>query len=176
MPLDQLRLFQDFSQASIDAISGLRVSIENADVAAALGMMERAETVYVIVQRRSFAVASYVPYCLARLELKCVLLDFVGGMAPQHAMTEKDLLFAVSFAPYTPEVMRSVKEVHNRDGPVLAVTDNERSPLAIHSALSFKVHDDSIRGFRPLSPSIVLVQSLVLALSCLKDRRRARKG
>lgn len=86
-------------------------------------------------------------------------------------MTERDLLFAVSFAPYTAEVVKIVKDVHNRQVPVLAVTDNEHGPLATHSAHSFKVHDDSIRRFRPLSPSIVLVQCLILGLSYLKDKR-----
>lgn len=170
---EPLRLLQDFSQASIDAITGLRQSVENADLITALEMMDRAETVYVIGQRRAFPVASYVAYGLARLELKCMFLDFVGGMAPQHAaaMSERDLLFAVSFAPYTPEVVKIVKDVHNRQVPVLSVTDTERSPLATHSAHSFKVHDDSIRRFRPLSPSIVLVQCLILGLSYLKDKR-----
>lgn len=170
---EPLRLLQDFSQASIDAVEGLRSSLENADLITALEMMDRAETIYVIGQRRAFPVASYVAYGLARLELKCVFLDFVGGMAPQHAtaMTERDLLFAVSFAPYTPEVVKIVKDVHIRQVPVLAVTDTEHSPLATHSAHSFKVHDDSIRRFRPLSPSIVLVQCLILGLSYLKDKR-----
>ena len=169
---EPLRLLQDFSQASIDAVVGMRKSIANEDLIAALEMLDRAQTIYVIGQRRAFPVASYVAYGLARLELKCHFLDFVGGMALQHvaAMTEHDLLFAVSFAPYTPEVVKIVKDVHNRGVPVLAVTDTERSPLATHSARSFKIHDDSIRRFRPLSPSIVLVQCLVLGLSYLKDK------
>ncbi len=175
---DPYRLLQDFSQASMDAVAGFRNSVDNEDISTALDMMERAETIYVIGQRRAFPVAAYVAYGLARLELKCMLLDFVGGMAPQHAaaMTERDLLFAVSFAPYAPEVVKIVKDVHIRNVPVLAVTDNERSPLATHSAHSFKVHDDSIRRFRPLSPSIVLAQCLIMALSYLKDKHGARVG
>lgn len=169
---DPLRLLHDFSQASIEAVSGFRDSVNNDDLITALDMMSQAQTIYVVGQRRAFPVASYVAYGLARLELKCMLLDFVGGMAPQQAaaMTERDLLFAVSFAPYAPEVVKIVKDAHIREVPVLAVTDSERSPLATHSAHSFKVHDDSIRRFRPLSPSIVLVQCLILGLSYLKDK------
>lgn len=171
---DPLHLFDDFTKASIDALNGLRSSIDNDDLKQALRMLDRAETIYVIGQRRAFPVAAYIAYGLARLELKSILVDFVGGMALQQtaAMTERDLLVATSFAPYAPDVVKIVKLVHNRSIPVLAITDSGRSPLATHSSLAFKVRDDSIRRFRPLSPSIVLAQCLILSLSYLKDAER----
>ncbi len=174
---DPLRLLQDFSQASIDALNGLRRSIGNEELKQALGMMDRAATCYVIGQRRAFPVAAYIAYGLARLELKAMFLDFVGGMVPQQvaAITEQDLLIAVSFAPYAPDVVKTVKDAHIRGIPVLSITDTERSPLATHAALAFKVHDDAVRRFRPLAPSIVLAQCLILGLSYLKDRDTAAR-
>ncbi len=171
---DPLHLFDDFTKASIDAVNGLRGSIDNDDLKQALRMLDKAEMIYVIGQRRAFPVAAYIAYGLARLELKSMLVDFVGGMALQQtaAMTERDLLVATSFAPYAPDVVKIVKLVHNRGIPVLAITDSGRSPLATHSSLAFKVRDDSIRRFRPLSPSIVLAQCLILSLSYLKDLER----
>ena len=168
---DPLHLFQDFSQASIDAVEGLRQSVTNESLKTALHMMDDAGAIYVIGQRRAFPVAAYIAYGLARLELRAFFVDFVGGMAHQQiaAMAKTDLLIAVSFAPYTPDVVKIVKDAHIRQVPVLAITDNEHSPLATHSAHSFKIHDDSIRRFRPLSPSIVLAQCLILGLSYLKD-------
>jgi DNA-binding MurR/RpiR family transcriptional regulator len=108
------------------------------------------------------------------LELKAFLIDFVGGMAHQQiaAMTNDDLLIAVSFPPYTPEVVKIVKDAHIRQIPVLTITDEERSPLATHSAHSFKVFDNAVRRFRPLSASIVLAQTLIIGLSYLKDRQK----
>ena len=61
---------------------------------------------------------------------------------------------------------------HLREIPVLAITDDERSPLATHSAHSFKVFDNAVRRFRPLSPSIVLAQTLIMGLGYLKDRKK----
>jgi len=173
---DPLHLFDDFTKASIDAVNGLRRSIENEELKQALGMLDRAETIYILGQRRAFPVAAYIAYGLARLELKSMLVDFVGGMAAQQmaAMSERDLLVAVSFAPYAPEVAKLVKLTHNRGIPVLAITDSGRSPLATHSAHAFKVRDDTVRRFRPLSPSIVLAQCLILSLSYLKDRESAK--
>jgi len=174
---DPLHLFQDFSQASIDAVEGLRQSVTNESLKTALHMMDNAGTIYVIGQRRAFPVAAYIAYGLARLELRSFFVDFVGGMAHQQiaAMTKRDLLIAISFPPYTPDVVKIVKDAHIRRVPILAITDHANSPLATHSAHSFTVHDDSIRRFRPLSPSIVLAQCLILGLSYLKDKRKTQK-
>jgi DNA-binding MurR/RpiR family transcriptional regulator len=171
-----LRLFQDFADASVDAINGLRNSISNEDLQTALAMLERAATVYVIGQRRAFPVSSYIAYGLRRLELPCSFIDFVGGMAPQQAaaITDRDLLIAVSFAEYAPSVVDIVKDVYIRGIPLIAITDSELSPLATHSTLSFKVRDDTIRRFRPLAPSLLLAQTLILGLSYLKDQETAR--
>ena len=98
-------------------------------------------------------------------------------MAQQQiaAMTEKDLLIAVSFPPYTPDVVKIVKNAYIRQVQVLAITDDERSPLATHSAHAFHVFDSAVRRFRPLSSSIVLAQSLILGLSYVMDRQKASK-
>lgn len=166
-----LHLLQDFSQASIKAVEELRRSVSNEDLKTALQLMDEARTIYVIGQRRAFPVAAYMAYGLARLELKTQLIDFVGGMASQHvaAMSSEDLLIAVSFPPYTPEVVKIVKEAGIRRMKILAITDDERSPLAAHATQTFKIYDSAVRRFRPLSPSIVLAQCLIIGLSYLKD-------
>jgi len=167
-----LRLFDDFAAASIRAIEDIRRSMTDDGLRAALRLMANAETTYVLGQRRAFPVAAYIAYGLARLELKVHLVDFVGGMANQHvaAMTERDLLVAVSFPPYAPEVVRVVKEAGIREMPILAITDDPKSPLAPYARHIFSIGDSAVRRFRPLSSSIVLAQSLILGLSYLKDK------
>jgi DNA-binding MurR/RpiR family transcriptional regulator len=166
-----LRLFDDFAAASIRAIEELRRSMTDEGLRTALKLLGSAETTYVIGQRRAFPVAAYIAYGLARLELKVQLVDFVGGMASQHiaAMTERDLLVAVSFPPYTPEVVKIAKEAGIRQMPILAITDDLKSPLAPFARHIFTIGDSAVRRFRPLSASIVLAQSLILGLSYLKD-------
>ena len=164
---DPLAAFQDFTQASILSLEQQSHLVNGADLAKAVDMLERAETVYVIGVRRAFPVAAYAAYGLARLERRAVFLDFVGGMVPQQAamIGERDLLFAASYAEYAKPVVEVVMDTHIRGVPILAITDNPMSPLAKHSALSFLVHDDADHRLRPLSASINLIQSLIYALS-----------
>ena len=170
---DPLYLLDDFAKASIQAIDGMRKTIGNDDLKAAIRLMDSADTIYVLGQRRAFPVASYIAYGLARLERKTNFIDFVGGMVPQQAATigEDDLLIAVSFAEYTRSVVDVVKDVAIRGRKILAITDTNHSPLSKHATLAFHVSDDSIRRFRPLAPSLVLAQVLILGLSYLSDDR-----
>ncbi len=169
---DPLYLLNDFAKASMEAIDGLRQSISNDDLKTAIQMMDSAATIYVVGQRRAFPVAAYIVYGLARMERKACFLDFVGGMAPQHAatITDKDLLIAISFAEYTKSVVDIVKDVAIRGCKILAITDTSRSPLSKSATLTFHVGDDSIRRFRPLAPSLMLAQALILSLSYLENR------
>ena len=164
---DPLHLLNDFSQASIDAIDGMRKSVRNETLREAIDMIDAAETVYVLGQRRAFPVASYIAYGLARLERKVCFIDFVGGMASQQAATisANDLLIAVSFPEYAESVVDIVRNVAIRGEKMLAITDAAHSPLSKCATLAFHISDDSIRRFRPLSPSMVLAQVLILALS-----------
>ena len=48
-------------------------------------MMDEANNIFVIGQRRGFPVAAYLAYGLIRLEYRCQLLDSVGGMLPSKS-------------------------------------------------------------------------------------------
>ena len=138
-------------------------------------MMDGAQSIYVIGQRRAFPVAAYLSYGLVRLEYRCHLLDSVGGMLPQQVATIglDDLFVAVSFAEYAQQVVDVVSDAHIRKVPVLAITDSMASPLARNSSLYFEVRDAEVHRFRPLAAPIVLAQTLIIALGYYRDARIA---
>ena len=166
-----LALLHEFCDASVTCLDGLRESVSAESFAAALALLAKADTVYVIGQRRAFPIAAYLAYGLVRLEMRCQLLDFVGGMVPQQAATMRhdDLLVAVSFAEYTPAVVEVVRDAAIRGIPTLAVTDKPGSPLARHADVAFTVDEADVHRFRPIAASIALAQSLVIALSYARD-------
>ena len=164
-------ILNEFTDASIMCLERLRDTIQPETLAQAIAMMDAADTIYVIGQRRAFPIASYLAYGLTRLERRCQLLDFVGGMVPQQIATlrQTDLLIAIAFAEYTPAVVEAVRDVHIRGIPSFTLTDVPTSPLARHSDLYFCVDDADIHRFRPIAGSISLVQSLVIGLSYFQD-------
>lgn len=168
---DPAAILNEFTDASIMCLERLRDTVQAETLAKAISMMNEADTIYVVGQRRAFPIASYLAYGLTRLERRCQLLDFVGGMVPQQIATlrQTDLLIAIAFAEYTPAVVEAVRDVHIRGIPVFTLTDVPTSPLARHSDLYFCVDDADIHRFRPIAGSISLVQSMVIGLSYFQD-------
>lgn len=169
-----ISLLRDFADASGESLKWLKEDVTDEHLRKAMELIDGAAQIYVIGQRRAFPVSSYLSYGLTRLEYRCHLLDSVGGMTQQQAatMTGDDLLIAVSYAEYAKEVVEIVKDVHIRDIPVLAITDNLSSPLATYSAHCFTVRESNVHRFRPLTGSMVLVQTLILTLSYYRDAQQ----
>ena len=170
-----LAILHEFCDASALCLERLKETVPGERLSRALEMLSEAEQIYVIGQRRAFPIAAYFAYGLMRLEMRCHLLDNVGGMVPQQVATigPKDLLVAVAFAEYTPSVVEVVHDAHIRGVPTLTITDVPSSPLAKHGSVYFTVDDADIHRFRPIAGSISLVQSLIIALSYIRDAETA---
>jgi len=84
------------------------------------------------------------------------------------------LLVAISFAEYAPTVVEVVRDAHIRGIPTLTVTDVPSSPLARHGTVCFTVDDAHIHRFRPVSGPMILMQSLVIALSYFRDAEQPK--
>ncbi len=169
---DPLTILQEFANASALTLNELSESVAQEDLLQAMQMLQNARDVFVIGQRRAFPLAAYFAYGLTRLEMRCHLLDFVGGMVPQQvaSLTPDDLLVAVSFAEYAPPVVEVVQDVFIRGIPTLTITDTVVSPLAKHATLSFVVKDADVHRFRPIAAQVTLIQSIIIALSYARDK------
>ena len=163
-------ILREFCDASILSLEQLKETANKEDLRRAVRMLNEAEHIYVIGQRRAFPIASYFAYGLIRLEMRCQFLDFVGGMVLQQVATMRpgDLLVAVSFAEYAQSVVEVVRDARLRDIPTLTITDVPSSPLAKYGTVSFLVDSSDVHQFKPIAASIGLVQSLIIALSCVR--------
>lgn len=164
---DPVAILNEFCDASALCLEQLKETVNGADLRKAVNMLSEAEHIYVIGQRRAFPIASYFAYGLVRLEMRCQLLDFVGGMVMQQVATMRpsDLLVAVSFSEYTPAVVEVVRDANIRGIPTLTITDVPSSPLAKHGTVYFTVDNADVHQFKPIAGSIGLIQSLIIALS-----------
>ncbi len=140
---------------------GLREAFEEA-----VARLAGAERLYLVAQRRSFAVAAYLAYALTHLGLRCHLLDGIGGLLLQQAaaMRRGDVLFAVSFRPYAAETLEVAAEAVRLEVPIVALTDSPLSPLARLAGSAMVVEEAELQGVRGLAVSMALASALVLAL------------
>jgi DNA-binding MurR/RpiR family transcriptional regulator len=158
-------VLHQFVTESIDELGHLEEAVSASQFRAAVRLLAGARRIHVIAQRRAFPVAFYLAYALNRLELTAHLLDGVGGMLRElvRGIETKDLLLAVSFRNYSPDVVEVAAACHGRKIPVIAMTDSALSPLKPYARIAFELGHDSRRPFRSLVGPLCLAQALVVS-------------
>ncbi|QSN60427.1 MurR/RpiR family transcriptional regulator [Caballeronia sp. M1242] len=158
---------REFIAASRAGLDELEAGLDDAQFEAAVEMLEKAENIYVIGVRRSFAVASYIVYALGHTKKRVHLISGVGGMFREQIRSVKkgDVLIAISFAPYGKETQYCVRAAQHHGAATLVITDSQLSPLARHASASLLVKEGSAFAFRSLTSTICLCQALFIALA-----------
>ena len=161
-------MLAEFIEGNILAVRNLGETVNKKEMAAAVRLLAKADTVYVAGFRRSFPVAAYLAYSLHQVDKKTVFIDGVGGLTRQqtHAMGKNDLLIAISYQPYAEEAVQLVGEAASRGSKVLSISDSLVSPVAKPATLALQVKETEIRRFRTLAASMCLAQALVIAYAC----------
>ncbi|MBI3146637.1 MAG: MurR/RpiR family transcriptional regulator [Pseudogulbenkiania sp.] len=160
-------ILQEFCAANIVSLRHLQDVVPDALLEQALEMLSRARVVHVLGLRRSFPVAAYLAYALSRSERNAHLLAGVGGMLTEQSslIGPDDVLIAISATPYAQETVAIVEAAAAQGVPIIAITDSALSPIALHAKLSFCIHDAELRGFRSLTATLCLAQTLAVGLA-----------
>jgi len=177
-PDDPASLLREFAEGTDFALRQLTHTVGAAELAAAFRMLEQANTVYVVGVRRAFPVAAYLAYSLQQSAKRTVFVDGVAGLWRQQAaaITSGDLLIGVSYRPYAEETIQVLGAAHAQKAAILAITDSEVSPIAKEADTVLRVQEAEIRGFRSLSASMCLAQTLVIGYAFRSTRRPRSDG
>jgi DNA-binding MurR/RpiR family transcriptional regulator len=161
-PADLLR---ELVEASSLSLNHLLDAIDAAALERALTMIGTAQTVHVAGFRRSFAVAAYLAYLLQRSGKKAVLVDGIGGFSRQQGgqFGPTDLLIAITFAPYADETRELLDQARDSGAMVTILTDRLATAPRRPADCVLQIHETEVRGFRPLSAAMCVVQVLGIA-------------
>lgn len=156
----------DFVQGGIAALNHLNETLPRDLLDKAIQLLVDTDTIYLAGQRRSFPVAAYLSYALSKLGKRCILLDGTGGMFFEQAasMRRGDMLMAISFKSYSPEIVQLVQDTAERDIPVLSITDSPLSPLVPNATVCLEVEEVEVHSFRALNATMTLAIALVVGL------------
>jgi DNA-binding MurR/RpiR family transcriptional regulator len=159
----------------IASLQELMASVSQESLTKGVGLLEKADTIYLIGQLRSAPVVELLRYVLSMVGKRTVLLDASGGLATHMAklMTPRDLLIAVSFRFYARETSNVAEDVAGRGVPVLAITDSTLSPLAKNARVLFTVPEHEYTFSRSLAAPMCLAQALVVSLASKLQKKSA---
>jgi len=176
--LDSADIADEFLAGSIAGMQELRRDLSGADVDAAVALLAAAPAIWVMGARRSFAVASYLTYALQHTDKRVELVSGLGGMfeGQMRGLRAGDVMLVVSFSPYAEESMHCARLATAGGASVLAITDSRMSPLAALSAVTLVVQESSTFGFRSLTNTMCLAQSLFIALAYRSELLYAAPG
>lgn len=157
---------ETFIQAAFDALLRLREDIAGAALEPFIDALQAAKAVHIAAARGAFGVGSYTYYGLSRIGKRAFLLDNLGAMRAEQlaAMDADDALLVITFDDYTPETVELARKAHAAGRTVLAITDNELSPVAPLASHVLYVKEGRLGHFRSQVPAMVLCQTLVMSL------------
>jgi DNA-binding MurR/RpiR family transcriptional regulator len=126
----------------------------------------RADTIYFVGQRSSFAIAYFVYYRLCRLGLSCKLVT-VGGPAVLFSelasLKKNDLLFVVGFQKISREVQSAVRSAKERRATVLLLTSTAANPVADKADIVIFADRGSAESLQSVTAGFSLGHALVIA-------------
>ena len=154
-------------ESSIAGMQELQSSLKAQSFEDAVGLLATAQTVWLMGSRRSFPVSTYLAYALQHTDKQVHHISAMGSMqdGQLRGMRQGDVLIAVSFAPYAEETAGIVRQAHEKGAHIIAITDSSLSPLARFSTRVLLVQETSVFGFRALTNTMAVAQSLFLALA-----------
>lgn len=166
-PLTAAHIAHEVIGGSIDSLQALQRRLPDAQFDAAVALMQEAPAIWLAASRRSFPVGAYLAYALQHTAKPVHWLHGLGYMqqGELRALNPGDLLVAISFEPYAQETLTLAQSALDRGAKLLAITDSALSPLAARADATLLVQDGATFGFRSLTNTLCLAQSLFLGLA-----------
>lgn len=165
--LSSADIASEFIGGAIAGMRELERGVRGSTLDAAVELLAHAPAIWVAGARRSFPAASYLTYALQHTERPIHQVTGVGAMheGQLRGLRAGDVMIAISYAPYADETLFAARLACARGARLIAVTDSRMSPLAADAAVALLVSESSTFGFRSLTNTMALVQSLFIALA-----------
>lgn len=165
--LSSADIAREFLAGSVAGMQELAANLDAAALKKAVDLLCGADCIWIMASRRSFPIAAYLDYALQHTDKRIGLLTALGSMqqGQLRSVRKGDVMIAISFAPYAEETIDVAKAAAERGAKLVAISDSRMSPLAKLANVSLVVQDNSTLGFRSLSSTMGLAQSLFIAMA-----------
>lgn len=166
-PLAPADIAHEVIAGSLDSLEALQREVDGARFGEAVELLVEAPSIWLAASRRAFPVGAYLAYALQHTSKPIQWLNGLGHMqqGQLRAMQPGDVMIAVSFAPYAEETLACVRTAAAQGARIVALSDSALGPLAEHASVLLQVQDGATFGFRSLTSTLCLAQSLFLALA-----------
>ena len=168
----------DFISSHMATLGGHLAALASPAAISALKLVAdeiaKAEKVFCLGLRSSFPPAFMFHYIRSLFGADSVLIDGAGGTGGDslRTITPRDVLVAVSVAPYTQQTLGMIQFTVDRGVRVVAITDSTLSPIARLANLSVIVSTKTPSFFHTMTPALAAME----CIAALVAHRRGEKG
>lgn len=165
--LSSVEIASEFLSGSLAGMQELQSSLHGPSFKKAVELLAASDCIWIAASRRSFPIAVYLDYALQHTDKRIGLVTGLGNMQLEQmrSVRKGDVILAISFTSYAEETIGVAQAAVDRGARLIAITDSRMSPLAKLAQISLIVQDSSTFGFRSLSSTMGLAQSLFIALT-----------
>lgn len=164
------RLLADFAEAGHKSLLTLSNTVTSDRLDRIAKGMAEARVIHLMGLRRAFAVVSNMGYLFEKMGVPANV-HFTAGMIEGHgAVQPGDVLFAVSFSPFSEETLRLAQASADRGITVFGLTDSQSCPLDKSASELLLVREGEVAGFRGLNAAFTLTTALAVSVSALRQR------
>ena len=165
--LSNVDVAKEFLAGSVAGMHALEHSLDAQAFQRAVDLLSASDCVVVAASRRSFPVAAYLDYALQHTDKRIITINTVSShhLGQAHSLRKGDVMVAISFHPYAEETLALARTALERGVQLIAITDSGMSPLAQLAQVALVVQESTTYGFRSLSSSMGLAQSLFIAMA-----------
>ena len=165
--LSSTEIASEFLAGSLAGMQELANSIHTDSFKKAVDLLVASDCIWIAASRRSFPIAAYLDYALQHTDKRIGLVTGLGGMqqGQMRSVRKDDVMIAISFSPYAEETVSVAKLAVERGAKLIAITDSLMSPLAKLAQATLIAQDNSTFGFRSLTSTMSMAQSLFIALA-----------
>lgn len=166
-PVD--RIIADFVESGHKSLLRLANTVTSDAADRIARDMANARVVHLVGARRAFAVVANMAYLLDKMGIETRLHPASGLIATEAAMRPDDVVFAVTFAPFSDETLAFARRAAEAGLAVHGLTDDEQGPLPQTAMAVLVAREDEVAGFRAPTAAIALTTALCVAAGALRD-------
>lgn len=159
-------VFGSFVQAAVQSLLRIEEDLDLKQLDAFVKALVKCDAVHVAAARGAFGLGAYTVYGLSNIGMRAHLVDNLGAMRAVQiaAMRPGEALLVMTFDDYTPETVEVARLAASAGNLVLAITDNELSPVAKLAQHVLYVNEARLGHFRSQVPAMVVCQAIIVSI------------
>lgn len=166
----QSEILTSVLSADIEKIQDTIVNLDPAAFEAAVDIILRAQTIYLIGVRSCEPLADFLHFYLNMIRGNVVLIKTtsVSEMFEQMIRVgEKDAVIGISFPRYSMRTLKAMEFANDRNAKVITITDSIHSPMNLYSSCNLIAASDTASIADSLVAPLSVIHALIAAL-CMK--------